>query len=53
MSDQNKHKRPKYTIQFKKNAAKLVNEKGYAHKQERSGSAVRQNRAAEYGTGLA
>jgi len=33
MSDQNKHKRPKYTIQFKQDAAKLVNEKGYTHKQ--------------------
>jgi len=30
MSNQNKHKRPKYTIEFKQDAAKLVNEKGYA-----------------------
>ncbi len=28
MSEQNKHKRPKYTLEFKKDAAKLVNEKG-------------------------
>ncbi|MFI3185865.1 MAG: transposase [Methylococcaceae bacterium] len=33
MSDQNKHKRLKYTIQFKQDAAKLVNEKVYTHKQ--------------------
>jgi len=33
MSNQNKHKRPKYTIEFKQDAAKLVNEKGYTHKQ--------------------
>ncbi|MCX7091999.1 MAG: transposase [Methylobacter sp.] len=33
MSEQNKHKRPKYTLEFKKDAAKLVNEKGYTHKQ--------------------
>jgi transposase len=31
MSEQNKHKRPKYTLEFKKDAAKLVNEKGYTH----------------------
>jgi transposase len=33
MSNQNKHKRPKYTLEFKQDAAKLVNEKGYTHKQ--------------------
>ena len=33
MSTQNKPKRPKYTIEFKQDAAKLVNEKGYTHKQ--------------------
>lgn len=33
MSHQNKHKRPKYTIQLKQDAAKLANEKGYRHKQ--------------------
>jgi transposase len=33
MSNQNNHKRPKYTIEFKQDAAKLVNEKGYTHKQ--------------------
>jgi transposase len=33
MSEQIKHKRPKYTIEFKQDAAKLVNEKGYTHKQ--------------------
>jgi transposase len=33
MSEQNKHKRPQYTLEFKKDAAKLVNEKGYAHQQ--------------------
>jgi len=33
MSNQNKQKRPKYTIEFKQDAAKLVNEKGYTHKQ--------------------
>jgi hypothetical protein len=27
MSNQNKQKRPKYTIEFKQDAAKLVNEK--------------------------
>jgi transposase len=29
MSNQNKHKRPKYTLEFKQDAAKSVNEKGY------------------------
>jgi transposase len=33
MSNQTKPKRPKYTIEFKQDAAKLVNEKGYTHKQ--------------------
>ena len=33
MNNQNKQKRPKYTIEFKQDAAKLVNEKGYTHKQ--------------------
>jgi transposase len=33
MSNQNKQKRPKYTIEFKQDATKLVNEKGYTHKQ--------------------
>jgi len=33
MSNQIKHKRPKYTLEFKQDAAKLVNEKGYTHKQ--------------------
>ena len=28
MSEQIKHKRPKYTLEFKQDAAKLVNEKG-------------------------
>jgi len=32
MSNQIKHKRPKYTLEFKQDAAKLVNEKGYTHK---------------------
>jgi transposase len=31
MSNQKKHKRPKYTLEFKQDAAKLVNEKGYTH----------------------
>lgn len=33
MSNPTKHKRPQYTIEFKQDAAKLVNEKGYTHKQ--------------------
>jgi transposase len=33
MSNKNKHRRPKYTLEFKKDAAKFVNEKGYTHKQ--------------------
>jgi transposase len=33
MSNQTKPKRPNYTIEFKQDAAKLVNEKGYTHKQ--------------------
>jgi transposase len=33
MSNQNKHKRPKYTLEFKQDAAKLVNKKGYTHQQ--------------------
>ena len=33
MSNQAKQKRPNYTIEFKQDAAKLVNEKGYTHKQ--------------------
>lgn len=33
MSNKTKHKRPKYTVEFKKDAAKLVIEKGYTHEQ--------------------
>jgi len=33
MSNQTKQKRPKYTLEFKKDAAKLVIEKGYTHEQ--------------------
>ena len=33
MSAEIKHKRPKYTLDFKKDAAKLVIEKGYTHEQ--------------------
>ncbi|GEM_PF-1073804 len=33
MNNQNKHKRPKYTLEFKQDAAKLVNDKGYTHQQ--------------------
>jgi transposase len=33
MNQQTKHKRPKYTLEFKQDAAKLVNEKGYTHQQ--------------------
>jgi transposase len=33
MSNQTKQKRPKYTLEFKKDAAKLVIEKGYTHDQ--------------------
>ncbi len=33
MSNPIKHKRPKYTLEFKKDAAKLVIEKGYTHEQ--------------------
>jgi transposase len=33
MSNQNKQKRTTYTIEFKQDAAKLVNENGYTHKQ--------------------
>jgi transposase len=33
MNNQNKHKRPKFTLEFKQDAAKLVIEKGYSHQQ--------------------
>ncbi len=33
MSTENKQKRPKYTFEFKKDAAKLVIEKGYTQEQ--------------------
>ena len=33
MSNQTKQRRPNYTIEFKQDAAMLVNEKGYTHKQ--------------------
>ena len=33
MSIENKQKRPKYTLEFKKDAAKLVIEKGYTQEQ--------------------
>jgi transposase len=33
MSNQNRLRRPKYTLEFKQDAAKLVNEKGYTHQQ--------------------
>jgi transposase len=33
LSSQTKQKRPKYTLEFKKDAVKLVIEKGYTHEQ--------------------
>jgi transposase len=33
MNNQNKHKRPKFTLEFKQDAAKLVIEKRYSHQQ--------------------
>ena len=33
MSTKNNQKRPDYTLEFKQDAAKLVNEKGYPHQQ--------------------
>lgn len=36
MSNQTKHKRSNYTVDFKKDAAKLVIEKGYTHEQAAS-----------------
>lgn len=33
MSDSNKHKRPKYNLEFKQDAAKLVLENGYTQQQ--------------------
>ncbi len=33
MNNQTKHKRPKYTLEFKQDAVKLVVEKGYTHQQ--------------------
>ena len=33
MSTTSKQKRPAYTLEFKQDAAKLVNEKGYTHQQ--------------------
>jgi transposase len=33
MSTKSKQKRPGYTLEFKQDAAKLVNEKGYTHQQ--------------------
>jgi transposase len=33
MSIQNKYKQPKYSLEFKQDAAKLVIEKGYTHQQ--------------------
>jgi len=33
MSESNKHKRPKYTLEFKQDAARLVVEKGYTQQQ--------------------
>lgn len=33
MSTKSKQKRPEYTLEFKQDAAKLVNEKGYTHRQ--------------------
>jgi hypothetical protein len=33
MKEQTKAPNPKYTLEFKQDAAKLVNEKGYTHQQ--------------------
>jgi transcriptional regulator with XRE-family HTH domain len=33
VKEQTKRSRPKYTLEFKQDAAKLVNEKGYTHQQ--------------------
>ena len=35
MSEQIKHKRPKYTLEFKQDAAKLVNEKAIRTSKQR------------------
>ncbi|UOA09637.1 transposase [Methylobacter sp. S3L5C] len=40
MSNQTKQKRPNYTIEFKEDAAKLVNGKGYTQKQAANNSGV-------------
>ena len=36
MSEKNKQKRPKYSLEYKQDAAKLVIEKGYTHEQAAS-----------------
>jgi transposase len=33
MSAKSKQKRPEYTLEFKQDAARSVNEKGYSHRQ--------------------
>jgi transposase-like protein len=33
MSNDQKHKRPKFSLEFKQDAAQLVLEKGYSHQQ--------------------
>ncbi len=33
MNNQNKHKRPKFSLEFKQDAAKLVIKQGYTHQQ--------------------
>ncbi len=43
MSNKTKHKRPKYTLEFKKDAASLVIEKGYTHEQAATSLGISQS----------
>ena len=43
MTHKMKHKRPKYTLEFKKDAASLVIEKGYTHEQAATSLGISQS----------
>ena len=49
MDTENKQKRPKYTLEFKKDAAKLVIEKGYTQEQAANNLGISKSALSRFG----